>query len=411
MARTMTPPAASTGNSTRNTTLALWSLCLAYFTMGTSSIAVVGLVPTMAADLGVSKPDIAVLVTVFALTFALAAPLLQVAAGRLPRRSLLLGGLVVLATGNLLSALAPGYAGVAAARVLMALGAAAVGPVASGLGAGLVPPERQGHALAVVFGGMSLASVLGLPLTSWLGVLLGWRTMFTGLALTSLLTALVIGLLVQDRRPAPGIALASLGQVFRQPAVGWAVAMSVCHMCAQFSLFALVAPFLQDRFGVTPGLLSLALLVGGLSGVAGNLLAGRLGDRLGATRSLQLSVIGMALASGALLVLPAVPWVGMVAYGFWSMSGMSFYAPQQKRLIGLAPDLRNLLLALNASALYVGMSLGAAAGSQAWLRLGPHALPAVALGFILCSMGCLWLSRRAEAVSEGPAPGQHPVGP
>ena len=377
--------------------LGLWSLALAYFTMGTSSIAVVGLVNNMAADLGVSKPEIAVLITVFALTFALAAPLLQVAAGSLPRRTLLLCGLIVMGSGSLLSAMAPTYAGVVAARVLMALGAAAVGPVASGLGAGLVPPARQGHALALVFGGMTLASVLGLPLTSWLGALLGWRSMFAGLALLSLLTALTIALLVSDRRAAPNTTLASFGQVFRQPAAAWSVAMSVCHMAAQFSLFALVAPFLQERFGVGPGQLSLALLVGGLSGVAGNLLAGRLGDRLGAPRSLQLSVIGMACASGALLWLPGLPWLGIAAYGFWSMSGMSFYAPQQKRLIGLAPDLRNLLLAINASALYVGMSLGAAAGSQAWLQLGPWSLPAVALGFIGCSMATFLLSRRAES--------------
>jgi MFS transporter, DHA1 family, inner membrane transport protein len=379
-----------------HTALGLWSLCLAYFVMGTASIAVVGLVHNMAADLGVSKPDIAVLITVFALTFALAAPLLQVVSGSLPRRTLLLCGLSVMATGCLLSAMAPTYAGVVAARVLMALGAAAVGPVASGLGAGLVPPERQGHALAVVFGGMTLASVLGLPLTSWLGALLGWRSMYGGLALLSLLTAGTIALLVSDRRAAPGISLASVGQVFRQRATAWSVAMSVCHMAAQFALFALVAPFLQERYGVAPGLLSFALLVGGISGVAGNLLAGRLGDRLGASRSLRLTVIGMACASGALLVLPGLPWLGIAAYGFWSMSGMSFYAPQQKRLIGLAPELRNLLLALNASALYVGMSLGAAAGSRAWLHLGPWSLPAVALAFIGCSMATFWLSRRAE---------------
>lgn len=392
MGRTMTRPPAPPAH----TALGLWSLSLAYFTMGTSSIAVVGLVPNMAADLGVSKPDIAVLITVFALTFALAAPLLQVAAGSLPRRTLLLCGLVVMGTGSLLSALAPTYGGVLAARVLMALGAAAVGPVASGLGAGLVPPERQGHALAVVFGGMTLASVLGLPLTSWLGAMWGWRTMFFGLALCSLLTALTIGLLVSDRRSAPPISLASFGQVFRQRAAAWSVAMSVCHMAAQFSLFALVAPFLMDRFGVAPGQVSLALLVGGISGVAGNLLAGRLGDRLGAARSLQLSVIGMACGSAALLLLPGLPWLGMAAYGFWSMAGMGFYAPQQKRLIGLAPDLRNLLLAINASALYVGMSLGAAAGSQAWVLLGPWSLPAVAMVFIGCSMGSFYLSRRAE---------------
>lgn len=391
------------------TRLGLWSLSLAYFTMGTASIAVVGLVQGMAADLGVDKPDIAVLVTVFALTFALAAPLVQVAAGSLPRRSLLLGGLVVLATGCALSALAPGYGGVVAARVLMALGAAAVGPVASGLGAGLVPAARQGQALAVVFGGMTLASVLGLPLTAWLGARLGWRPMFGALALLGLVVALGVAGLVRDRRPAPGITLASLGQVLRQPAAAWGVAMSACHMAAQFALFALVAPFLQERYRLPPAQLSLALLVGGLSGVAGNLLVGWLGDRIGAARCLQGTVVAMAVACTALLLLPGWPWLGIVAYGCWSLAGMGFYAPQQKRLIGLAPGLGNLLLALNASALYAGMSLGAAAGSLAWQHGGPASLPAVALGFIACSAGVFLASRRAE-VAAAATQGQVPAG-
>jgi DHA1 family inner membrane transport protein len=220
--------------------------------------------------------------------------------------------------------------------------------------------------------------------------------MFGGLALLSGLIALIIAALVDDRRAAPRMSLASFAQVFRQRAAAWAVLMSVCHMCAQFALFALVAPFLQERYGVSPGQLSFALLVGGVSGVAGNVLAGRLGDKLGAPRSLQLSVAGMACASTALLLLPGLPALGIAAYGFWSMSGMSFYAPQQKRLIGLAPELRNLLLALNASALYVGMSLGAAAGSWSWIHLGPGSLPAVALVFVACSLASFVLSRRAE---------------
>ena len=387
-----TPPALAPAQATA----ALWALALAYFTMGTSSIAVVGLVSNMAADLRVSKPDVAVLITVFAITFALAAPLLQVAAGSLARRTLLLGGLVVMAAGCGLSALAPTYGGVVAARVLMALGAAAVGPVASSLGAGLVPPERQGQALAVVFGGMTLASVLGLPFTAWLGAQLGWRAMFGGLAVLGLVTAVTIALLVGDRRAAPRISLASFGQVLRQRAAAWAIGMSVCHMAAQFSLFALVAPFLQERFSLPAAQVSLALLVGGMSGVAGNLLAGRIGDRLGAARSLQLTVIGMACASAALLLLPGAAWLGIAAYAAWSLAGMGFYAPQQKRLIGLAPDLRNLLLAMNASALYIGMSLGAAAGSRAWDALGAWSLPAVALVFIGCSLATFVLSRRAE---------------
>ncbi len=100
-----------------------------------------------------------------------------------------------------------------------------------------------------------------------------------------------------------------------------------------------------------------------------------------------------------MLLLPAWPWLGIAAYGFWSMAGMGFYAPQQKRLIGLAPDLRNLLLAINASALYIGMSLGSATGSQAWVALGPWSLPAMALGFIGCSLATFLLSRRAERVA------------
>jgi DHA1 family inner membrane transport protein len=396
-----TPPALAPAQATA----ALWALALAYFTMGTSSIAVVGLVSNMAADLRVSKPDVAVLITVFAITFALAAPLLQVAAGSLARRTLLLGGLVVMAAGCALSALAPTYGGVVAARVLMALGAAAVGPVASSLGAGLVLPERQGQALAVVFGGMTLASVLGLPFTAWLGAQLGWRAMFGGLAVLGLVTAVTIALLVGDRRAAPRISLASFGQVLRQRAAAWAIGMSVCHMAAQFSLFALVAPFLQERFSLPAAQVSLALLVGGMSGVAGNLLAGRIGDRLGAARSLQLTVIGMACASTALLLLPGVAWLGIAAYAAWSLAGMGFYAPQQKRLIGLAPELRNLLLAMNASALYIGMSLGAAAGSRAWDALGAWSLPAVALVFIGCSLATFVLSRRAEQAAGGTVSG------
>jgi DHA1 family inner membrane transport protein len=221
--------------------------------------------------------------------------------------------------------------------------------------------------------------------------------MFGTLALLAVAVALGVAVLVRDRRPAPGITLASIGQVFRLPAPAWGVAMSVCQMAAQFALFALVVPFLQDRYGLPPAQVSLALLAGGLSGVAGNLLAGWLGDRIGAARSLQATIAGMACTATALWLLPGLPWLGLAAYACWSFTGMGFYAPQQKRLIGLAPDLRNLLLALNASALYVGMSLGAAAGSQAWLHLGPAALPAVALGFIGCSLAAFAASRRAEA--------------
>jgi len=391
------PPAPPRLDTTRHPTLALWSLCLAYFAMGTSAIALVGLIQEIAGAFGVSKPAIAGVVTLFALTFAVLAPLLQVVAGRLPRRTLLLAGLCTMGAASLWTALATSLPSLAAARVLLALGSAAVGPVASSLGAGLVPPARQGQALAIVFAGMTFATVLGLPLATWTGGLFGWRWAFAGLAAASLLIAVLVAVVVGDRRPAPAVSLASFGQVLRHRAAAWAIAMAGCQMAAVFSLYALVAPFLQERFGVAQSTLPLAFLLAGSLSVIGNVAAGRIGDRIGAARTLWLSTTGLCLAFGTVLALPADPRVGMAAFAVWSMLGMTFYAPQQKRLIELAPELRNLLLAMNASALYVGMSAGAAAAAQAWLRLGPWSLPMVAAGFVLLGMLAYRQSRRAEA--------------
>jgi DHA1 family inner membrane transport protein len=383
-------------NSSRLASLGLWSLSLAYFSMGTASIAVVGLIHAMSASLDVSKPAIAGLVTVFALTFAVAAPLLQVVAGRLSRRTLLLVGLHTMAAGCLATAWAPSYDWMIAARVLTALGGCAVGPVASSLGAGLVPVERQGHALAVVFSGMTFATVFGLPMATWLGALVGWRWTFVCLAALIVAIAFTIQSLVSDRRPAPAVTLASFLQVFRRGAPAWAVATAGCFMAAQFCVYALVAPFLEQRFGVAPDQLSLAFLLAGLSSVIGNLLAGRFGDRLGASRTLAGVIIGLAAVFLLVLTLPGRPWIGMAAFAVWSMVGMAFYAPQQKRLVGLAPDLRNLLLAMNSSSLYIGMSLGAAASSHAWRTLGPWSLPLASAAFLALALTTFALSRRAE---------------
>lgn len=324
-------------NETRFATLGLWSLSLAYFSMGTASIAVVGLVHAMAASLAVSKPAIAGLVTVFALTFAVTAPLLQVATGRLPRRTLLLVGLHTMAIGCLATAWAPSYEWIIAARAPTALGACAVGPVASSLGAGLVKPERQGHALAVVFSGMTFATVFGLPMATWRPACSAGAGPSRNRRRPDLRGDRVHDPVAGVRSaPGPGRHPGSFLQVFRHGATAWAVAMAGCYMAAQFSLYALVSPFLQERFGVSTDQLSLAFLLAGLASVIGNLMAGRFGDRLGAARTLAGTVIGLAGAFLLVLVLPARDWVGIAAFAGWSMIGMAFYAPQQT-LVGLAP--------------------------------------------------------------------------
>ncbi len=147
----------------RRRAYALATLTAAYFVMGTTTMAAIGALPSIADGLHVSRGAVANLIAVFALTYAVSAPLIQMVLGALERRALLLGGLSLATLGALLAAAAPSYGALFAARVLTALGAAAIGPVASALGAGLVERHQQGRALAAVFMGMTLSSVLSMP--------------------------------------------------------------------------------------------------------------------------------------------------------------------------------------------------------------------------------------------------------
>jgi DHA1 family inner membrane transport protein len=374
----------------------LFALAMAYFATGTGSLAIIGLLPPMARDLNVSPAAVAQLVTVFALTFAVAAPALQILLGRLPRRRLLLGSLLLMGAGSLLSAAAPNYATLVAARIVMAIGAAGVGPVASALGATLVAPAQQGRALATVFGGLTVATVVGVPLAAWVGSFMDWRWAFAGLGILTAAVAGVVAWLIRDRSAAPPVTLGNFLHVFRSAPGAWALAATLLQMAAQFATYTLVAPVLTERFHLTPQLVSAALLLFGVAGVVGNTLAGKLGDSIGAVRTLWLALVGMGLVFASLYVVPQTPAVGLALISVWAVLGLMFQAPQQQRLIMLDPPMRGLLLAMNASALYLGMSAGSLVGSQAYARSGTVYLPLISLGFVALALGAMGLSRRAE---------------
>ena len=178
--------------------LVLRVLSICNFALGSASLAVVGAQASMVSG-GMTVAQAAELVAVFALTFSLGAPLAQVLIGHRRRRDVLIGGLLILALGSVLCAVAPSYGWLLAARVLAGLGATVVGPMASSIGAGIVPPERQGHALAVVFSGIAIASVLSVPLAISASAALGWRVVFVGLAVLAGAAALLVWLTVDDQ--------------------------------------------------------------------------------------------------------------------------------------------------------------------------------------------------------------------
>ncbi|NGO73842.1 MFS transporter, partial [Streptomyces boncukensis] len=359
--------------------LRLLLLALGTFAVGTDSMVMAGILGRIAGDLDVSVQSAGQLVTVFALSYALLAPVLAAATAHWPRRGALLTGLTVFTAGNALSALAPTYPLLLATRVLAAAGAALYTPTATATATALAPPERRGRALATVLGGLTVATALGVPagtyvgradwrLTMWLVVVLG------GLALAGL------GLLLRGL-PTPSAAAPGLRDrvaPLRDRRVVGAAGTTFLFFVTFNSVYIYLATALRPATGGDSGRLTLVMLVVGLASVAGNWLGGRTVDRLGARRVL---LTGAAVTA---LVFAALPWLdrsmpGALAYAVVApFAGWAAAVALTHRMASLDPASAPLLLSLNSSALYLGVAAAGGTGGLAITLLGERWFPLAA---------------------------------
>jgi DHA1 family inner membrane transport protein len=363
----------------RNPTPTLLTLSLGYFTMGVTSLAVVGLNVPIGRSLRVAPARVGLLVAVFAVTFAVAAPLAPALLGHLDRRVSLLTGVALLGLAGVFSALAPNYGTLALARVLGALGGAVYGPAALAVGSLIVDEEHRQRALATVFGGMTAAGVLGVPLATILGNAFGWRLAMAGVGALGVLALGLAAVLVPRLPVGERPAARAYAAVARTPGMLPTVATTLLFMAAQFVIYAVAGSYLTQRFAATPGVVSAALLGFGVLGVLGNATAGRVGDRLGGDRTVSIAVTGIAVGFAILLVAPHGSLAGLLLFPLWAFFSQLYQAPQQARLVNLVPAQRGVTLAVNASALYLGISLGSLLGSTLLPELGAVLIPPVSL--------------------------------
>lgn len=370
-------------------------LALGTFAVGTDSMVVAGILGPVAADLGVSVPAAGQLVTVFALGYALLAPVLAALTARWPRRRLLLAALAVFTAANALSALAPTFGALLTTRVLAAAGAALYTPAANAVATALVAPERRGRALATVLGGMTVATALGVPVGTWVGRgdwrLTMWLVTALGLAaLTGL--ALLLRTLPAPAAPA-GLAarLAPLGR----PRVLGAAATTLVFFLAFQSVYIYLATALSGATGGDAGRLSTVLAVTGAASVAGSWLGGRLVDRVGVRRVL---LTGSLVAAGSFA---ALPWLGRSMAGalvyavVTPLAGWAVSVALPHRMASLDPGGAPLLISLNSSALYLGTAAGGVAGSWAIGVLGGRFFPLAAAVLALVAAGAAAATTRA----------------
>lgn len=365
--------------------------------IGSGAFVVSGMLTPMSSALGISVPVAGQAMTAYALSTAILAPLLLVATGRWSRKRAMQLSLGLFALGNAVCALAPDFAVLLVGRVLMGLGATFT-PIAAGIAVATTEPQRRGRALSIVFLGISMSYVVGLPLGSWLGFRFGWQApvvLVTGL---SVLMLVLLSLRVPDHIEAPGAQFKGLGSLLQRRDVALPLLLTLVYFIAIFCVFAYIGPVLQALLPMSGERLSLTLMLFGLSGVVGTLVGGWANDHFGARRSLmvQLSTLGTMMA---LVPLTQGHYAAIVAvFVVWGVAGFGMMTPQQSRLAAAAPEHAPMLLSLNSSMLYVGTALGAAVGGAVSAGLGFARLSWIGVPLALLGLLTLVLSR----------PGAHP---
>ncbi|MCJ1676735.1 MFS transporter [Streptomyces sp. APSN-46.1] len=341
---------------------AVWAVSLGIFCLVTSELLPVGLLTPVGASLGVSDGTAGLMVTVPGLVAGFCAPLVTVAAGRLDRRLVLCVLLALMAAANLAAALAPDFAVVLAARLLVGVSVGGFWAVAGGLAVRLVPERHVGRATAVVFGGVPTASVLGVPAGTLLGELGGWRMAFAAVGALGFVTLVALLLLLPALPPDRSISFRELPALLRDNrGVRAGVIVTFLVVTGQFAAYTFVRPILRDVSGVDAEYVSTLLLGYGVAGVAGNFLAGARDARrtlfvVGATLTVVLAMIATlpgAVAGTALLL------VWGLAYGGVSVSLQSWMIKAAPRAAEAASSLMVAMFnfAIAAGALVGGLAV------------------------------------------------------
>ena len=382
--------------------LALYALTVGAFGIGVTEFIIMGLLIQVSADLGVSIPAAGLLMTGYALGVFVGAPILTLLTRRLPRKTTLLVLMAIFTLGNALAAIAPTYGVLMGARLVTALAHGTFFGVGALVAVSLVPPERKASAISIMFTGLTIATLLGVPFGAWLGLAFGWRMAFWAVAGVGALAFVVLAALVPKAQetvePAP---LREEFAVLARPQVQLGLAMTVLGFGGVFAVFTYIQPILTELAGFSKEAVSPILLVFGAGLVAGNLFGGRWADK-GLNAALVGTLVLLTLVMGG-SALAFHSQVGAVVAAFLlGAAAFATVAPLQMRVLSQAGGAgQGLASSLNIAAFNLGNAFGAWLGG-AVIAHGPGlaavpliaaAVPLSALALAVFSLG---LERRAR---------------
>jgi MFS transporter, DHA1 family, inner membrane transport protein len=372
-------------------------LALAAFAIGTTEFVIMGILPDVARDLGVSIPSAGLLVSGYALGVAVGAPLLATLTARWPPKATLVTLMGVFVAGNLVSALAPSYDVLMTGRVVASFAHGSFFGLGAVVSAGLVPLDRRAAAIALMFTGLTLANVLGVPLGTLIGQQFGWRATFWAVSAFGATALAAVALLVPRTTSAEPDSRGGWA-VLRHPQVLLALGLTVFGFGGIFTAFTYITPMLQELAGFSPRAVSGILFLFGLGLTLGNMLGGRLADWKPRESMLGI-LIALALVEALLSVTIVQPTAAVLTVFVWGVAAFATVPGLQMRVVDQASESPTLASTLNIAAFNLGNAGGAWLGGRLIdaglpLHVVPLGAAAMALVAIVIAGVSIALERR-----------------
>ncbi len=382
----------------------LLALALGTFALGTDSFVIAGVLPEISRAFDVSIGAAGQMTTVYAITYALLAPTIAALAASVPRKRLLLAGLSLFVVANLATAFSPTFSAALLTRVIAGIGAATFSPTAMGAGAMLAKPERRGFALAVIVAGLTTATALGSPTGAVIGALADWRWTMAFVSALGAASFLGVWAFLPEIPLGPAITLRQRLAPLADARIGLTLATTLIAMSGIFIPYTYFAVVFDRAIGGDATMIGGLLVMWGLAGTVSNLLAGRLIDSIGSRRVI------IAMLATMIVDIALTPWSGANVYtaalaiAVWGACGWGILVPQQHRLVTLAPSIAPVVVGLNTSGTYLGVTTAGILGAAGLRAFNGHELGFVAAILLALALVVSELASQriaARSVSKG----------
>ena len=363
----------------------LLALAIGAFAIGTTEFSPMGFLPQIAENLNISIPTAGMLITAYALGVMIGAPIMTLWFGHFPRRKALILAMGIFTIGNILAAIAPNYWGLMGARMITSLNHGVFFGIGSIVATSVVPKDKQASAVAMMFMGLTIANIGGVPLATWVGQNIGWRMSFAAIAILGVITMLFLWKALPEgtvgQRPN---VKAELKVLTRMPVV-LALLTTVMSAGAMFTLYTYIAPSLQNITHASPTFITLMLVLIGIGFSIGNHLGGKFAD-LSLTKTLTTFLVLLMVMMLLFPILAKTQIGAALALLVWGAAAFAVVPPLQMRVMSVAHEAPGLASSVNIGAFNLGNAVGAAAGG-AVLSMGMSYAAVSITGALLTALG------------------------